>query len=45
MLIYQYLVALTGVSAGVLLLGEGFGMGQALGAVVILVGVYLARGR
>lgn len=42
-LIYQYLVALTGVSAGVVLLGESFGLGQLLGAAIILSGVYLAR--
>jgi drug/metabolite transporter (DMT)-like permease len=44
-LIYQYLVALTGVSAGVVLLGESFGIGQMLGAAIILAGVYLARRR
>lgn len=44
-LIYQYLVTLTGVSAGILLLGEGFGPGQLLGAAVIICGVYLARRR
>ena len=44
-LIYQYLVTLTGVSTGVLLLGEGFGAGQLIGAAVILAGVYLARSR
>ncbi len=44
-LIYQYLVALTGVTAGIVLLGEGFGLQQALGALVILCGVYLARRR
>ncbi|CAN5878362.1 DMT family transporter [soil metagenome] len=44
-LIYQYLVALTGVTAGIILLGEGFGLQQALGALVILAGVYLARRR
>jgi drug/metabolite transporter (DMT)-like permease len=42
-LIYQYLVALTGVIAGILLLGESFGLQQAFGALVILAGVYLAR--
>lgn len=42
-LVYQYLVALTGVSAGIVLLGEGFRLQQALGAAVILAGVYLAR--
>lgn len=44
-LVYQYLVALTGVSAGIVLLGEDFGIGQMLGAAVILAGVYLARRR
>jgi drug/metabolite transporter (DMT)-like permease len=44
-LVYQYLVALTGVSAGILLLGEGFGLQQMVGAAVILAGVYLARRR
>ena len=42
-LIYQYLVTLTGVTTGILLLGEDFGLGQLIGAVVILCGVYLAR--
>lgn len=42
-LIYQYLVALTGVTAGIVLLGEGFGLQQAFGALVILAGIYLAR--
>jgi drug/metabolite transporter (DMT)-like permease len=42
-LIYQYLVTLTGVSTGVLLLGEDFGAGQLVGAAVILAGIYLAR--
>jgi drug/metabolite transporter (DMT)-like permease len=44
-LIYQYLVTLTGVSTGILLLGESFGAGQLIGAAVILAGVYLARSR
>ena len=44
-LVYQYLVALIGVSAGILLLGEGFGLQQVIGAAVILGGVYLARRR
>ncbi|MGI8541682.1 MAG: DMT family transporter [Rubrobacteraceae bacterium] len=44
-LIYQYLVAVTGVSAGVILLGESFGVGQFVGAAIILFGVYLARRR
>jgi drug/metabolite transporter (DMT)-like permease len=44
-LIYQYLITITGVSAGILLLGEDFGPGQLVGAAVILAGVYLARRR
>jgi drug/metabolite transporter (DMT)-like permease len=44
-LVYQYLVTLTGVSTGILLLGEGFGVGQLVGTVVILAGVYLARSK
>jgi drug/metabolite transporter (DMT)-like permease len=44
-LVYQYLVTLTGVSTGILLLGESFGPGQLVGAAVILAGVYLARSR
>jgi len=44
-LVYQYLVAITGVSAGILLLGENFGLQQAFGAAVVLAGVYLARRR
>lgn len=44
-LVYQYLVALIGVTAGILLLGESFGLQQLLGAAVILAGVYLARRR
>ena len=44
-LIYQYLVTLTGVTTGILLLGEDFGLGQLVGAAVILAGVYLARAR
>ncbi len=44
-LIYQYLVTLTGVTTGIVLLGEDFGLGQIFGAVVILCGVYLARRR
>jgi drug/metabolite transporter (DMT)-like permease len=44
-LIYQYLVTLIGVTTGILLLGEDFGLGQLVGAAVILCGVYLARRR
>ena len=44
-LVYQYLVTLTGVSTGILLLGEEVGPGQLVGAAIILLGVYLARSR
>jgi drug/metabolite transporter (DMT)-like permease len=44
-LVYQYLVALIGVTAGILILGEDFGLQQMIGAAVILAGVYLARRR
>ena len=44
-LVYQYLVALIGVAAGIVLLGEEFGLQQVVGAAVILGGVYLARSR
>lgn len=42
-LIYQYLVTITGVGAGIVLLGEDFGPGQLVGAAIIVAGVYLAR--
>jgi drug/metabolite transporter (DMT)-like permease len=44
-LVYQYLVTLTGVSTGILLLGEDVGAGQLVGATVIVIGVYLGRRR
>lgn len=44
-LIYQYLVTLTGISGGIIVLGESFGPGQLIGAAVIIAGVYLARKR
>ena len=42
-LIYQYLITLVGVTAGVVLLGESLTANEVLGGVVILLGVYLAR--
>jgi drug/metabolite transporter (DMT)-like permease len=42
-LIYQYLAALIGGVAGILLLGESFSIQRMIGAAVILPGVYLAR--
>ena len=43
MLVYQYVVTLVGVFAGVMLFDEGFGLDKALGAAILLGGVYLAR--
>ena len=43
MLVYQYLVTLVGVVSGVVLFSEGFGIDQAVGAAILLAGVYLAR--
>jgi drug/metabolite transporter (DMT)-like permease len=42
-LVYQYLITLTGVLCGVLLLGESLGTNQLIGAAVIFCGVYLGR--
>ena len=44
-LVYQYLITLVGVTAGVLLLGESLTANKVLGGAVILLGVYLARRR
>jgi drug/metabolite transporter (DMT)-like permease len=43
MLVYQYLVTLVGVVAGVVVFGEGFGIDKVVGAAILLAGVYLAR--
>ncbi len=42
-LVYQYLITLTGVVCGVLLLGESLGKEQLIGAAIIFCGVYLGR--
>ena len=42
-LVYQYLITLTGVVSGIVFFGERLGVGKLLGGVVILLGVYLAR--
>ena len=42
-LVYQYLITLVGVTAGVVLLGESVSANKLLGGAIILVGVYLAR--
>jgi drug/metabolite transporter (DMT)-like permease len=43
MLVYQYLITLVGVVAGVVLFGESFGIEKVVGAAILLGGVYLAR--
>ncbi len=43
MLVYQYVITLVGVVAGVLLFGEAFGIDKFIGAAILLGGVYLAR--
>ena len=42
-LVYQYLIVLIGVVAGVVLLGESLTVNKFIGGAVILLGVYLAR--
>jgi drug/metabolite transporter (DMT)-like permease len=44
-LVYQYLITLTGVASGIVFFGERLGAGKILGGAVILLGVYLARRR
>ncbi len=44
-LVYQYLITLTGVASGVVLFGERLGVSKLVGGAVILLGVYLARRR
>ncbi len=42
-LVYQYLITLTGVSSGIVFFGESLGIEKIVGGAVILIGVYLAR--
>lgn len=42
-LVYQYLVTLTGVVCGVLFFGESLGLNKVVGGIIILLGVYVAR--
>ena len=42
-LVYQYLITLTGVISGLLFFGERLGADKLVGGAIILVGVYLAR--
>jgi drug/metabolite transporter (DMT)-like permease len=44
-LVYQYLITLTGVTSGIIFFGENLGIEKIVGGAVILVGVYLARGQ
>jgi drug/metabolite transporter (DMT)-like permease len=44
-LVYQYLITLTGVVSGIVFFGESLGASKILGGAVILPGVYLARRR
>ena len=43
MLVYQYLISITGVASGIVFFGEVLGLEKLLGGVVTLFGVYLAR--
>ncbi len=42
-LVYQYLITITGVASGIVFFGERLGIEKVAGGVVILFGVYLAR--
>jgi drug/metabolite transporter (DMT)-like permease len=42
-LVYQYLITLTGVISGIVFFGEQLGIDKLVGGATILVGVYLAR--
>ena len=42
-LIYQYLITITGITSGIVFFGERLGMEKIAGGVIILLGVYLAR--
>ncbi len=42
-LVYQYLITITGVASGIVFFGESLGFHKVIGGAVILVGVYLAR--
>jgi drug/metabolite transporter (DMT)-like permease len=42
-LVYQYLISVTGVASGIIFFGEVLGVEKIVGGAVTLVGVYLAR--
>jgi drug/metabolite transporter (DMT)-like permease len=44
-LVFQYLVTVTGVASGIVFFGEVLGIEKIVGGAVILLGVYLARRR
>jgi drug/metabolite transporter (DMT)-like permease len=42
-LVYQYLITVTGVASGIVFFSEVLGIEKVIGGAIILVGVYLAR--
>jgi drug/metabolite transporter (DMT)-like permease len=42
-LVYQYLITITGVASGIIFFGEVLGIEKVVGGAIILLGVYLAR--
>jgi drug/metabolite transporter (DMT)-like permease len=42
-LVYQYLITITGVTSGIIFFGEVLGIEKVVGGAIILLGVYLAR--
>jgi drug/metabolite transporter (DMT)-like permease len=44
-LVYQYLITITGVASGIVFFGESLGIEKIVGGAVILFGVFLARRR
>jgi drug/metabolite transporter (DMT)-like permease len=44
-LVYQYLITITGVASGIVFFGEVLSIEKIVGGAIILIGVYLARRR
>ena len=44
-LVYQYLITITGVASGLIFFGEDLSIEKIVGGAIILMGVYLARRR
>jgi drug/metabolite transporter (DMT)-like permease len=44
-LVYQYLITITGVASGLIFFGEVLSIEKIVGGAIILMGVYLARRR